>query len=344
MNKNNTLLYLAILALLALTAYFTVFYQSTGSSLDEVSSAFAVADTAAVTKIDLINKQKRHVTLVRQPNGKWRVNTYFNARPDAINNLLRTMKQLSVQSPVAKAAVQQVNERFKEPLKTVKIFTNNPDEPYKVYHIGGVTPNGQGTYMQLDGASEAYIMHIYGHLGSLVPRYFTYVEEWRDRIVFDYQKSDIKQVAINYTQETEKSFVFDVVAKDSFVVSNTAGKAPHKQLNKAFIGDYLNAFEKLYAEAFENTYPKIDSIKASTPYCTVAVTNQQNVTKKIQVHYMPVSQRTKKQFDNTGEPMKHDSDRYFAFINKGNDLIMIQNYVFGKIFVGYDNFALTAKK
>jgi hypothetical protein len=344
MNKNSTFLYLAILALLALVAYFTVFRPSTGSSLDEVSSAFAVADTAAVTKIDLMNNKKRHITLVRQANGKWRVNTYFNARPDAITNLLRTMKQLTVKSPVSNAAQKQVSERFQAPLKTVKIFTDNPDEPFKVYYIGGTTPTGEGTYMQLEGASEAYIMHIHGHLGSLIPRYFTYVEDWRDRIVFDYKKSDIKEVAIDYKMEAAKSFVVKVVQKDSFVVNSPANKPAHAQLNKAFMDNYLQSFQKLYAEAFENTYPKIDSIKASTPYCTVAVTNQQNVTKQIQVHYMPVSQRTKKQFDSKGKPMSYDSDRYFAFINKGNDLIMIQDYVFGKIFVGYDNFALTDKQ
>ena len=50
--------------------------------------------------------------------------------------------------------------------------------------------------------------------------------------------------------------------------------------------------------------------------------------------YRPVSYRTKMQFTYEGKEINFDMDKYYAIINDGKDLSIIQNFVFGKLFIG----------
>lgn len=63
----------------------------------------------------------------------------------------------------------------------------------------------------------------------------------------------------------------------------------------------------------------------------------------MEIHYLPVSQRSKKQVDEKGNTLLVDVDRYLAFINQRNDLVMIQQYVFGKLFRRYQDFVVVSK-
>jgi len=67
----------------------------------------------------------------------------------------------------------------------------------------------------------------------------------------------------------------------------------------------------------------------------LTVENKKGEKKSIDIYYMPVNKRSKTQFDEKGNRMLYDIDRYYAIMNEGKDYILIQNYVFGKVLKTY---------
>ncbi|HXH17452.1 MAG TPA: hypothetical protein VNJ07_00085, partial [Chitinophagales bacterium] len=63
-------------------------------------------------------------------------------------------------------------------------------------------------------------------------------------------------------------------------------------------------------------------------------------SKQMVVYHMPLNRRSKLQYDAQGNRLPYDLDRYYAVINNGNDFVIIQDFVFGKIFRKYSDFIL----
>ena len=336
---NRTTLYILILFVLSLLAYFAInSRQSTTVNTEE--TAFAFEDTTAISKIHITDRNKRTATLYRQNSSTWTVNDRYYARPDAINTLLKTIKGVRIKSPVAKTAYDNVMKSFQNPIKTVEIYTDNVNSPAKKYYIGGTTNNKRGTHMLLDGFDMPYVTDILGVDGNLVIRYFSGEEEWRDRKVFSYQPNEIKSIEVAYPTVPQQSFRLDT-QEGTFAVTPldaSAQMSDKAQLNQEVCEEYVQQFKQVFLEAFENDYLAKDSVKASIPFCVITVTNTQNQQRAMVIHYMPVNQRSKAQIDEKGRAIPFDSDRYFAFLNNGKDFVIIQQYVFGEILKNYKDF------
>jgi len=197
--------------------------------------------------------------------------------------------------------------------------------------------------MELNGrkAQRPYVMVVPGFIGILSVRYFTDETEWRDTKVFDYSLGDIKQITVRYPQLPARSFYINAVSDDSFAVYSTqSGESPHpaERINKEGVVRYLSSFKSLHAEAFDNNNSKRDSIVRSIPYVSVTITDKTNKVNQLVVYYMPLNKRSKLQFDPKGNRLPYDLDRYYAAINRGSDFVIIQDFVFGKIFRQYSDF------
>ncbi len=343
----NLKTYIIVLVLLAAIAAFFLLSR-TWSTIDNTETAFAFADTGAITKIVLTDNQKRKLKLTRKNEDTWLVNDGYKARPDAINTLLSTFKQLRLERPLSNAAYPNVIKMFDDPQRIVQIYTKDPENPVHEYYIGGVTNDKLGTYIMLKGATQPYIVTLPGLEGNLLSRHFTLAEEWRDRLMYNLHYAQIAEVKIEYPEFTKNSFHFKVMGKDSFSIEPLEATAKITNLkatpNKPFIMSYLNSFKDLYAEAYENGYPRTDSLRKTQPFCRLSVTDSEGKTKQMQIHYLPNNRRSKRQVDEDGNPILVDPDRYLAFINNGGDLVMIQHFVFGKLFRRYQDFIIIPKQ
>ena len=329
--------YLILLLFLAATAYFLVFKQESGS-MNRADMAFAVKDTASITKIEILSKTKKTLTLEKQGAGKWRVNQFYKASPELVNGLLETIKQVSVTFPVGEGAYESVMKQFEKPTKIVKIYTDSQTEVFKEYAIGSTTSTGTGLFMLLKDSQQPYVVNIKGLDGNIMSRFSNQLEAWRDRLIFNYTAEDIAKIEASYELNPERSFTLSAKNNNYTVASPSKKVAENQRLNKPVAATYLNSFERLYAEAYENEYPYIDSIRTSKAYCRLKITDKNGKTKQLNVHHRDVNKRTKKQVDVNGVAMDYDSDRYFAFIEGQDDMFLIQEYVFGKVFKGFSDF------
>ena len=109
MKKNTVLIIsIAILALLIGVAQLT----PKGSILDRLKinnkstlkkelSNFAIKNIDDIDKIFIADKANHSVTLEKKDN-IWRVNNKFNAREDAIKNLMDAIQNIRVRQPISK--------------------------------------------------------------------------------------------------------------------------------------------------------------------------------------------------------------------------------------------------
>jgi len=101
--------------------------------------------------------------------------------------------------------------------------------------------------------------------------------------------------------------------------------------------DYVQSFTKIYVEGFANERPELDSIKQSKPVCEITVSPKHGDDIRLTIHYMPLNKRSK--VDEKGKAFTpYDPDRFYAFINDGKDMVVVQRFVLGKLFKTYDDF------
>ncbi|MCW3127401.1 MAG: hypothetical protein JWO03_3059, partial [Bacteroidetes bacterium] len=261
--------YIVILLLLGGGVGFFL-YQYSPSTMEKKESQFAVRDIESVTKINITDAKGRKVTMVREGK-RWVVNGKYDINEEAQGLLFTAIQKMETQYPVPLSAQPIVLKDMSGERYKTEIYTGG-DKPYKVYDVGGATADGTGTYiiMELDGQSarRPYVVHVPGMDAYLTSRFKTDEEYWRSRWVFRDNDVTIQSVSVLYNQEKQKSYTINKVAKDSFVIANSDGIVGD-QPKQRFIHHYLEFFNGLSLEAFENTNPIKDTIFATEPFATI---------------------------------------------------------------------------
>jgi hypothetical protein len=337
--KNRILI--AVIAILGILAGYLYLKDNTGTIKEELRN-FAVEDTATITKIFLVDKAQKSVTLTRESKGRWKVNEKYYARRDLINVLLKTINLLEVKSPVSKASRDNVIIRLASGATKVEIY-QGADEPAKVYYVGGATQNTMGTYMLIEGSSEPFITHIPSFYGYLSTRYVTKLDLWRDKTFIDLQFKDIKSVQIEFPGDT--TFSFSIVNKGNwdFELKSLHNDSIIEDYDTIALTVYLTKFKNIQFEGFEKQKSQlyVDSIFDAKPVHMFTVETIDGQTNYMQAYLKPDEED---RLDMYGNPMVYDVDRLYARINGGSELVTIQYFVFDNIIFGLPDFLKSIAK
>lgn len=290
---------------------------------------FPVQNTNEIGKIFIADRKGQTATLERQKD-KWIYNGKFQARTTAMDLLLETVSKLNVQYiPPDVATDGMVKEIAADGLK-VEIYDRG-GKAMKVYYIGGVTSDGHGTIMMMEGSEHPYVMHIPSFIGQLRVRYGVGDEFWRDRTIFEEKPEDIQQIDVEYPQRKSDSFVLEKKGDAEYAVRpyfSTTPASPKPQ-RKGVAEGYLLQYEKLGAEADESTNPYRDSVSMLVPFVIITVKKTDGTSKQVRFWPTEISYEAI-----SGRPYVH---RYFAEVNK-ESFMLTQERVFGPIFRGYKYF------
>ena len=329
-----------IIIALSVAAIWFVKHQSKGT-INEQEGNFAVKDSKQIFKIILTDTENKKVELTNS-GGVWFVNGKYPAREELIAQLFDAVTRITSLCPVPTAAHDNVIREMLAHHVRAEIY-DAKNNLLKSYWVGGPSVDGESTYMvlEIDGkpASRPHMTYIPGLKGYLTLRYNTDEENWRTKVLFNYKPEEIKSLSVQYPANEKNSFTINKVANDSFTLSPANEKfrinEPYQQ---KFIQQYLAFYSSIYIEAFDNGYSKRDSLQKSTPYCTLTVTETDNSVNKVNLFYMPLSKRSKLQFDEKGNDMTYDIDHYYASIHDEKDFAIVQYYVFGKLLRNYKDF------
>ncbi|MCS6991999.1 MAG: DUF4340 domain-containing protein [Chitinophagales bacterium] len=330
-------LYLLLFLVLVAAAGIVIWLKEPWSTLPKDETAFAVADTAAVYRIAIADMRGRKVVYQRAGH-RWKVNDKYYVRKDYMDVLLSTIHRVRIQYPVADAAQATVITSMTNHNKKVEIY-DRKGRLLKSYYVGGPTLDNRGTYMLLEGSRRPYVTVIPNFIGTLQSRYSTDEEKVRDTNIFRYRPGEIRRIKLTYTGKPDSSFALEVLAADSFAVSNGLNQIlASENMDKKKIYEYLNLFRHLNVETYANELPKKDSILQTTPYCELEVLDGAGNTRSLTCFRMPRTQHTVIQYDREGKPVLFDPDRFYVFIDPDNDFAIIQKFHFGPVFQHFQHF------
>ena len=333
----KTAIYLIILIVLAGGVYYIIKERDNTSTISKKDQDFAVEDISKIGKIRLADKEN-NVVVFEKKNNQWLLNDKYEPRKAELELLLNTIENIRVKSPVSKSARNNVIRGMSGRHTLVEVF-DQKGKLIKSYFVGGVTTSGVGNYMKMKDSEHLFEVYIPGFNGHLETRYFTDEQDWRSRKIFAYEPGTIQSISVDYINRPEESFKLTVVARDSFNVEQLNKNNPaNKSIDERAANLYLNHFQKIHAEAYVNDVINEQAILASEPIVIMKVRDIQGKENEIKIYSKPVSKRTKQQFDPAGAEMEYDRERFYALINEGEDWVVIQEFVFGKLFVTYSFF------
>lgn len=339
--KKNTLAAIIVLVLGVIAAWF--YRNKTSSTIKPALRDFAVQDTAAITKIFLADFGGKQVTLTKTVEGMWMVNGKYPARKDAIQTLLYTINKLDVKDQVGKnARANQIKYLSSSGIKT-EIYAG--EKLIRLYYVGGETQDGTGTYMLLadpetrENSSLPFVMYIPGFQGYLTTRYFTDELMWRSLGVLNLLPSQIQRIRLESLKQPEKNFELRVNGKNDFSLVSPGTGLP-AVFDTSIVKQYLTYFRNLNAESYvtgkEMKTETMDSLRRARPEFTLTVTDEKGETRVLKAHRRNVGKGGFTDID--GDKLDYDPERMYALINNDRDIITIQVYSFGKVFMPIDYF------
>jgi hypothetical protein len=337
--KKNARIFLLVVILLI--AAIWLFMSRKDSTISDELREFAVKDTASITRIFMADKSGMKVDLVKQDDGSWQVNKKFTARPDAIVNLLSTIRNVEVRSPVAKAAYNNVIKSLAA--KGVKIEIYNQDDQVRVYYVGGPTQDQMGTFMYIENSTVPFITHIPGFDGYLTPRYIVNESDWKMKVVFRHAPDQIKSLIV--VDRERPAFGFKIEKNDdNFHVFDSQGKVvPDVSQDKVI--DYLNSYRSLNYEMEERSLnaSQKDSLLKTTPFRTISLVDKTGRENLAHFWRRPLTATTVNKTQPDGTPYNYDIDRMTARTADTGELIVVQYYSFEKLFRNPGDFQIKSR-
>ncbi len=340
MKKNRSIfLALIVLVLIALVLWLT----QSNNTFKRALNDFAVEDTSNVTKIFMSDKNNNTVKLTKLSPGKWIVNDKYPGHRHNIDLLLKTMLEIEVQQPVAKAAHDNVVKELAVNAVKVEIYQYVyridfcdairwfPHEKLtKVYYVGGATQSNDGCFMLMEHSAVPFITFQPGFRGFVSPRYSPIEKYWRDYNVFRTNIPEIASVRVEVPGTPEYSYELRNNGSNKFSMISSSDNQEIRDYDTLKVLNFLSGFRNLNYEALLNDMDKSrkDSILASQPFIIITLTDTSGVTRTIKTYH---KQGLDGQTDPEGNPMPYDVDRLYALVNDGQDFTVIQYFNFDKV-------------
>ncbi|MFC2114363.1 DUF4340 domain-containing protein [Bacteroidota bacterium] len=333
MNRKNIINLSFFILLFLVTLY--ILFQNKNSTTNLKTDAFSIADTAALTKIFIADMEGNSVTLEKN-NNNWMVNN-FPANTHRINLLMDVIKRVEIKNPTPESMRENVIRDMASSAIKVEFYTKGR-KAFKTIYVGGPTLDNLGTFMALDSkGKEPYVVHMPGFNGYLSDGYFyTDVNEWRTKDIFNYDPLSIKVIEVNYTNQPDSSFVLSIPNDDEFVLKQKSNQSVIPDIDIRKVKSYIKAFNYLTFVALETDLNefKQDSIMQSLPVAVISVTTKKNVTKVLQLYYRPTDLRTRVELFKGV-----DKEYYLGTISdRKGDLVLIQALSLERIMWKTDDF------
>ena len=335
MHKNLRLFYFLLLVT-AIAAGVRYVDTQEAAEISKAANAadFAIADTAAVNKIFIADKDGNQALLERSSGRYWKLNGTHLARKDAVDLLLKTFLRARVQRPVPQGELSTVNRLLAGRGKKVEIYQGG-ETPVKTWYIGTSTQNHTGTYMVLADANgqlaeEPFIVHMEGFTGFLSTRFFTDEREWRYTGMFDYPGNSLRRVEVELTEAGGRLYAMEV---DSVGTLRVEGAPLSSCADTLFWQDRFNRFRKVHLETYNNhlTANAEDSLlnRAEPAFRLRAWGQDEDVPNEIELYWKaPISDT----YDDNGELNEWDGSRMYAVYK--DEAVLVQRFVFDPLLAG----------
>ena len=339
MKKNR--LAIIITSLLIVIAAVLLWNNRYLTSLRGDAYDFTVRDTASVTRLFFADKSGNHVLLSRTDEG-WKVNEKYDAQPKMVNNMLYTLDKMRIKMPVSLASHDNVITRMAGTNTKVEVYQIVPrinlfnkvklfphEKLTKVFYIGDVTQDNSGTYVLKEGADKAYIVHLHGFRGFISSRFSANQEDWRDHKIISENISNIASVKLEFNNDPENSFILNENGRYKYEMKRLNDES-NVNIDTVRVLNLLTSFSDVRFEAFltDITKERRDSIINSPYQERLTLVTKDGRQEVVRTYTMRIDASA---FGFTENDWDDDPDHKYAYIENNDELVMIQDFAFGKI-------------
>ena len=339
MKKNR--LAIIITSLLIVIAAVLLWNNRYLTSLRGDAYDFTVRDTASVTRLFFADKSGNHVLLSRTDEG-WKVNEKYDAQPKMVNNMLYTLDKMRIKMPVSLASHDNVITRMAGTNTKVEVYQIVPrinlfnkvklfphEKLTKVFYIGDVTQDNSGTYVLKEGADKAYIVHLHGFRGFISSRFSANQEDWRDHKIISENISNIASVKLEFNNDPENSFILNENGRYKYEMKRLNDES-NVNIDTVRVLNLLTSFSDVRFEAFltDITKERRDSIINSPYQERLTLVTKDGRQEVVRTYTMRIDASA---FGFTENDWDDDPDHKYAYIENSDELVMIQDFAFGKI-------------
>lgn len=318
-----------ILLLLLATVAWWLWKNNTGSTLAGPLTDFAIADTASVDRIFIVERNGSTADLRRTPAG-WTVNG-MPAKDFQVNLLLRTFKLVELRSPVPKSLEPNVLRVMAGTARKVEIYQGG-QKPSKIWWVGGSSADHYGTYMVLEipgkgRSSVPFQMGMAAFTGVLNTRFHANIDDWRSSRVTHYPRlSEVSKVQVETPLRPGDGFSITYEGGDALALFDAHGQAV--PMDTAQVQDLMLALRAGSFERFERSLSPeaVDSVINSTPWYVLSITSNQGVQR------VPFWRKAPRpgELDLDFEPVTEDRDRLYAMVND-TSFVVVQRYWWDRV-------------
>ena len=339
--KKRNLIIIAVVAVLAVCAFFVVRHGSRTSTSDVV---YHIEDINAVTKIFMSDKLDNKVLLERTADSTWIVDGQYPASQGKMDMLLETLNQMRIRQKVNRAAKKNIVNNIAVSHTKVEVYQMAPiinwfggrlqlfkrEKLIATYYIGHETQDNMGSYVFREGDDEPYIVYIPGFRGYLGPRFEPVPELWRSHRIMDLPVTAIQSVKVEIPNQPQESFevvrngeAFDFLYQGQVVPS----------FDTMRVGQLLSSFVNLSFDQFVSVVPKVelDTTISRQPGFILSVTDTAKNVHSLRTYIKfddPDALLTMKNNESMADFF--DVDRQYAILDN-NDTVLIQYFVFDNI-------------
>lgn len=327
--KNLKLLFVLIVLIVIAGIYF---FSNSKGSLNLRNASFAVESLDIITKIKISNGDKN--LILKKEFDHWKVNNKYRATDRSIENFMMAINRIDVLAPVSKVEKEQVALILKSDGVLVEVFKKN--RTLKKYYVSKPEMNNSKTYMMMYKSSEPFVVRIPSFKGLVADLFIIDENFWRDKTIFNYSPQNIKNIVVEYPENTSKSFRVINYNDGAFAIQNLSNKTFVENFNVDKVARYFTYFQRIvFEEVVENlNQTMVDSVLQTKPFNIITVENIHGNTNKIAIYRKP----PEKEYDEFGQKAQFDYDRAYATFNNNNELIIIQYYIFDPLFKEIDYF------
>ena len=344
--KKQNIISIVIIAVLVIIAGVLIYNNRYLSSLRSEASDFTVYDTATITKLFFADKSGNEVLLQRKPTG-WTVNNEYPANQNLINEMLYTLTRMRIKRPVSikktdnvvtqmsttntKVEVYQILPRINL-FNKIKLFYHETRS--KVFYVGGVTQDNVGTYVLKEGGDKVYVAHLPMFNGSISARFSALPLDWRDHLIFNSNMNDIASVKLEINEDPDNGFIINEINRAQYSMTRLNGQPVDFSENKVLT--LMNSFQDVRFEAFLNDIDpaRRDSIINSPFQERLTLTTKDGISRSVTTFKLiansDIYDYSQEDIDIFEEKLK-DPDHKYALLSEGNEFVLIQDFIFGKL-------------
>lgn len=344
--KKKNYISIVIIAILVIIAGILIGNNRYLSSLRGEAFDYTVYDTASITKLFFADKSGHQVLLQRDGN-RWLINNEYTANQSMINEMLYTLNRMRIKMPVSVKKSDNIVTRMASNNTKVEVYQVLPrinlfnkvkmlyhETRSKVFYIGDVTQDNQGTYVLKEGGDKVYVAHLPGLRGSLSPRFTANPVDWRSHRIFAEKMDNIASVKLEINGDLHNSFIINQLGRAQFTMDRLDGEPVDYSDNKVLT--LMMAFNDVRFEAFldEVEPARRDSIVSSPFQQRLTLTTKEGKDISVTTYRLmansDVYDYSDEDLDNF-ENMIKDPDHQYALLSEGNEFVLIQDFVFGKL-------------